>query len=641
MHEHTTRRWPLRLAQLSPLIAIALLAAIWFSVPPLISTMLANTSGAGGASTRTMRTQVFDMVAEDSEAQALGLSGPEPSFQTATDSAWMNWVDSLGSRPTTASVFATGALSADATEFAPVADWARAHDARVWAWVVPRPARPDLVASATPNAAALVRVQAQAEQLAASLGGDYSTPADYLQYLWDDGQATNVQSPPLNLAMLGVGSGGGTGSEDLSVTNYTLLGAGRLYSAYVAATVDPSGMEPGPIVDEIATLDVSAPTFRADIARIAKLKNVDIWVLGPLDMTATPLLLPDGATTGDARTLGAAIWPSVAIAPAGSVSPAARPLSADVAALAGGPAASVQIASINSSAYFMSTPPSQPSTDTITPQTVAFLAVWNHAPAAAGPLESAWHRWQRFAAGWFPFLLGGAMGLLGLTLVAAPAAFVYERRLIARERVRDEMARMRRDVHDKVYNRLSALSKRVATSGDELSASNAVALGAIAEDIRSTVGELQEILGDEVRHTSGALTSVPLAEQIASVCAAAAARHDIRVDCIADDQLPAADARLGWDLQCIAEEAIANAVRHGAATHVRVQLAVADGALALTVADDGGGSAVFSASQAAEESTGLRGITERLARHGGTLRIAAGEGGGTVLVATVPLGIGS
>ena len=76
-------------------------------------------------------------------------------------------------------------------------------------------------------------------------------------------------------------------------------------------------------------------------------------------------------------------------------------------------------------------------------------------------------------SGWFPFVLGGAVALLAITLVVSPAAFVYERRLIARERVQEEMARMRRDAHDKVYNRLSALSKRVAAAGDELSASTA------------------------------------------------------------------------------------------------------------------------------------------------------------------------
>ena len=218
----------------------------------------------------------------------------------------------------------------------------------------------------------------------------------------------------------------------------------------------------------------------------------------------------------------------------------------------------------------------------VAPQAVAFLAVWNSAPAAPSPLESAWRRWQRFVAGWFPFLLGGAVAFLGLTLVASPTAFVYERRLVARERIREEMARMRRDVHDRVYNRLSALSKRIAATGDELNADNAAGLAAIAEDIRSTVGDLQEILGDEVRHTNSALTSVPLAEQIASVCAAQAARLGIAIACEADDGLPEVDALLGWDLQCITEEAITNAVRHGAATHVCVRLALANGVLELS-----------------------------------------------------------
>ncbi len=339
----------------------------------------------------------------------------------------------------------------------------------------------------------------------------------------------------------------------------------------------------------------------------------------------------------EAARLGAAVWPSYGIQRPELTSPI-RTLDASLAALAGGPIATMQVTSVNSTDYFSTSGGVTGSfgKKDVAPQAVAFLAVWNSAPAAPGPLESAWMRWQRFVVGWFPFLLGGAVAFLGLTLVASPTAFVYERRLVARERIREEMARMRRDVHDRVYNRLSALSKRVAATGDDLNADNAAALATIAEDIRSTVGDLQEILGDEVRHTNSALTSVPLSEQIASVCAAQAARLGVAIACEADDSLPEVDALLGWDLQCITEEAITNAVRHGAATHVGVRLTLADSLLELSVTDNGGGTTVRCAAEAPDGSTGLRGVADRLARRGGELRLLAGEPGGTVLVATIP-----
>jgi signal transduction histidine kinase len=276
-------------------------------------------------------------------------------------------------------------------------------------------------------------------------------------------------------------------------------------------------------------------------------------------------------------------------------------------------------------------------TPDITPQTVAFMAVFDRTPVPPPAWKRAWMAWQRFISSWFPFLLGGAVGLLAFTLVLSPAAFVRERRLVARDRVREDMARMRRDAHDKVYNRLSALSKRVATSGDELAASNAAALTIIAEDIRSTVGELQEILGEELRHTDGALTSLPLAEQLRGVCAAQAARLAVEVSCEPGADLPEVDPLLGWDLQCVAEEAITNAVRHGGAAHIRLRASATDGALELTVTDDGCGSDVLRADDAPAGSTGLRGMRDRLEKRGGSLSLARGRDGGTAVSARVAL----
>ena len=50
MSEHRSRRWPLRLVQLSPLLAIALLAVVWFSVPMTVAMTLASTGWLPGAS---------------------------------------------------------------------------------------------------------------------------------------------------------------------------------------------------------------------------------------------------------------------------------------------------------------------------------------------------------------------------------------------------------------------------------------------------------------------------------------------------------------------------------------------------------------------------------------------------------------
>jgi len=98
------------------------------------------------------------------------------------------------------------------------------------------------------------------------------------------------------------------------------------------------------------------------------------------------------------------------------------------------------------------------------------------------------------------------------------------------------------------------------------------------------------------------------------------------------------DARLGWDLQCIAEESITNAVRHGGATHVRVQLAANQRELEISIADNGRGSTVRSCDEAPAGCTGLHGMLRRAEQRGGSLWIGRGDSGvGTVVRARIPV----
>jgi len=59
------------------------------------------------------------------------------------------------------------------------------------------------------------------------------------------------------------------------------------------------------------------------------------------------------------------------------------------------------------------------------------------------------------------------------------------------------------------------------------------------------------------------------------------------------------------------------------------------GAVAAVIEDDGTG---FDTARTREEGVGLLGMRERLALLAGTLEIESSEGGGTTLVAAVPLG---
>ncbi len=85
------------------------------------------------------------------------------------------------------------------------------------------------------------------------------------------------------------------------------------------------------------------------------------------------------------------------------------------------------------------------------------------------------------------------------------------------------------------------------------------------------------------------------------------------------------EARL--DVYRVAQEALTNAVRHGAAEAVRLVLRRdGDGDLVLTVDDDGTG---ISEAAARNGGMGLRTMRARAQRHGGSLEVGPGAGGGT------------
>lgn len=623
----------LSLAKISPLLGLVLVAAVWVAAPPQHAVTLASYGGAYYASE-----------IENSEtASAYGLSLDESKgvsfFEDACRDTWREWYESLGPKPSAAARFSPSVLGSSSTASPSLARWEKANGARVWAWVTPPPEQPSVIASSTYLPGWLERVPAitaEANDMEASW--ERPRPRDLVSWLWSlappdipdaSGHYDDLRPTPRDK----LGSPSSSFSEEgddgyqWTLSGVTLAQGRQLWHALVAHRGTSADLR---ILDAVGTLKPTDPQFQADVDKLAREHQINIWVLGPLTFRAVPLRIPRSATTSEAAALGALLWPPK---PANDAEPERKkgllplaewvvPLSGRTAVLAGGSQAVWQVTESRDS-------------DTDTESYGLFVAVYDKPPTSRW--SAVWTSLRRFVWTWYQVLLGVAVGLLGITLVISPAAHIRERRLIARQRVFEDMERVRRDAHDRVYNRLSALSKRIASAAASDSDESTAALSTIAEDIRITVGDLQEILGEEVRHTSGALTTVPLAEQISSVCRAQAARLNIEVIYEPDEDLPGVDGRLGWDLQCIAEEAITNAVRHGKATRVVVSLAADERGLLLAVADNGSGSTVLSPDKAPSECTGLRSMGDRAGRHAGSLVIESShDDGGTTVTARVP-----
>jgi signal transduction histidine kinase len=87
----------------------------------------------------------------------------------------------------------------------------------------------------------------------------------------------------------------------------------------------------------------------------------------------------------------------------------------------------------------------------------------------------------------------------------------------------------------------------------------------------------------------------------------------------------------------IAQEAVANTIKHARASEVRIRLEMETGRLRLSVADDGQG---FEQTEAFSElggHFGLLGMRERAERLGGELQLHSAPGHGTEVEVKVPL----
>jgi signal transduction histidine kinase len=104
---------------------------------------------------------------------------------------------------------------------------------------------------------------------------------------------------------------------------------------------------------------------------------------------------------------------------------------------------------------------------------------------------------------------------------------------------------------------------------------------------------------------------------------------------------PTAIPRLGEDTEIgvyrIAQEALANAVRHAGARTIRIALAVRGRDLEIAIADDGCGFSL--ASRRGSNALGLVGMEERALALGGRLELRSAPGRGTTVRLTCPVAL--
>ncbi|MEQ0560959.1 sensor histidine kinase [Amycolatopsis sp. NEAU-NG30] len=191
---------------------------------------------------------------------------------------------------------------------------------------------------------------------------------------------------------------------------------------------------------------------------------------------------------------------------------------------------------------------------------------------------------------------------------------------IATLAVTNERQRVARDLHDLLGHSLTTITVKAGLARRVLESSG---------DIPRTVEEIREIEAltrsalSDVRATVSEYREVSLsAELVGARAALRAAEIDADLPHAVDNVRPEFQTTFGYVLR----EAVTNVLRHSGAQHVTVRL----GDTWLEVEDDGRATGVVA-------GNGLRGLSERLAAAGGTLRTSARPGGGLLVRAEIPL----
>jgi signal transduction histidine kinase len=216
-------------------------------------------------------------------------------------------------------------------------------------------------------------------------------------------------------------------------------------------------------------------------------------------------------------------------------------------------------------------------------------------------------------------------------------AIAAEREREAERRVVEERLRIARELHDTVAHAISTITVQSGTALfmlDQEPDKAREALTAIRQTGKEALAEMRTTLG--VLRAGGEPAVTPehdagLARLPALLTAVRAA--GLEVDLINDLSEPLPEP-VDHAAYRILQEALTNVLRHaGPEARAHVRLSLTGSALTVEVADDGVGPSGMSGGH------GLKGMAERAAALGGTVRTGRGDGG-FLVHATLPLGGG-
>jgi signal transduction histidine kinase len=217
-------------------------------------------------------------------------------------------------------------------------------------------------------------------------------------------------------------------------------------------------------------------------------------------------------------------------------------------------------------------------------------------------------------------------------LVATAIANADSRAELAASRARvvaagdETRRRLERDLHDGAQQRLVSLTLNLRAAASEIP----LDLLQVQDELARVGSGLEGVL-DDLRETSRGIHPAILSEGgLAPALKTLARRSSVPVvlDLATEKRLP---ERIEVAAYYVVSEALTNAAKHASASAVHVDVNATDGALRLSIRDDGHGGADPA------RGSGLIGLKDRVEATGGTIVIESPVGTGTSLFVELPL----
>jgi signal transduction histidine kinase/ligand-binding sensor domain-containing protein len=200
-----------------------------------------------------------------------------------------------------------------------------------------------------------------------------------------------------------------------------------------------------------------------------------------------------------------------------------------------------------------------------------------------------------------------------------------------------ERSRIARELHDTLMQGFSGITMEMQALVARLSPSRD--RSALEDIIRDAGACLRE-----ARRSIAGLRSAPGEETGLAAAVAQAARqltetHDVKLKLRLATDIPRLPPDVEYNLLRIAQEAIANAVKHSAAHTIEVLMEVAQQRLRISISDDGTGFRRTEVDPAQSGHYGLIGMRERANQLGADFLVASEAGSGTTVRVELPLNL--